>query len=204
MAKTITIPGDYDPYVVCIDGVYYSYKAGTTQSVPDEVAALIADIGRGAPMPAPKDGVAGWLWTRNADGTGEWQPNPNPTPYVPSHDPYKTIEVKDINAAFLTDGELPEGSYISIYELDTKTVVISAFLTNGSENAVSTTDTLFKIKTESAIPPTNIALSGGVVESTACNITIVASSGVNHGVVKSSAAIAATKRIWINAIYTRP
>ena len=42
MSKTITIPSGYgNPVVVVINGVKYIYPAGSTQTVPDEVAALL-------------------------------------------------------------------------------------------------------------------------------------------------------------------
>jgi len=41
MAKTITIPtGRGDPVFVTLNGKKYTYRAGETVSVPDEVAAL--------------------------------------------------------------------------------------------------------------------------------------------------------------------
>ncbi|MBQ7247121.1 MAG: hypothetical protein IJS22_03405 [Lachnospiraceae bacterium] len=39
--RTIVIPSDRNPYEIEIDGVKYSYPAGSTQDVPDEVAELI-------------------------------------------------------------------------------------------------------------------------------------------------------------------
>lgn len=49
MAVSKLIPNSPDPFVCNINGVIYSYKAGTTQSVPDEVAALIDNINANAP-----------------------------------------------------------------------------------------------------------------------------------------------------------
>ena len=41
MSKTITIPSDKgNPVFVTLNGVRYTYRAGETVSVPDEVAAL--------------------------------------------------------------------------------------------------------------------------------------------------------------------
>jgi len=39
--KTITIPSDYNPFEIEINGRIYVYKAGETVSVPDEVASAI-------------------------------------------------------------------------------------------------------------------------------------------------------------------
>ena len=36
MAQTVKIPDSSNPFVVKINNDEYSYKAGTTQSVPDE------------------------------------------------------------------------------------------------------------------------------------------------------------------------
>lgn len=41
MSRTVTIPNDYDPFVININNVEYKYKAGTQVSVPDAVADLI-------------------------------------------------------------------------------------------------------------------------------------------------------------------
>ena len=41
MSKTVIIPECMNPFEVMIDGKYYSYPAGTTQVVPDDVAAVI-------------------------------------------------------------------------------------------------------------------------------------------------------------------
>ena len=42
MSKTITIPSDKgNPVVVVLNGKKYTYAAGATESVPDEVAALL-------------------------------------------------------------------------------------------------------------------------------------------------------------------
>lgn len=52
MAKTITIPTDLgyeNQMVLTINGKTYSYTPGDTVSVPDEVAALIADMERQQP-----------------------------------------------------------------------------------------------------------------------------------------------------------
>lgn len=52
MAKTITIPTDLgyeNQMVLTINGKTYSYTPGDTVSVPDEAAALIADMERQQP-----------------------------------------------------------------------------------------------------------------------------------------------------------
>lgn len=75
MSKSVTIPSNMNPWVCNINGVVYSYKAGSTQTVPDEVASLIENINAMTPTPVP-DGAVGQVWTRNADGTAEWKDIP--------------------------------------------------------------------------------------------------------------------------------
>ena len=41
MSKHVTIPSNMNPWWCNINGVVYSYTAGSTQTVPDEVAAVI-------------------------------------------------------------------------------------------------------------------------------------------------------------------
>ena len=49
MSKTVTIPSDVSRLEVEINRVHYSYKGGDTVTVPDEVAALLADNLRDVP-----------------------------------------------------------------------------------------------------------------------------------------------------------
>lgn len=41
MSKTVIIPHTADPWICYVNGVRYSYAAGTEQTVPDEVASII-------------------------------------------------------------------------------------------------------------------------------------------------------------------
>ena len=51
MAKTITIPTNKgNPVLVSINGKKYKYTAGATVSVPNEVAALLADNQKNEPV----------------------------------------------------------------------------------------------------------------------------------------------------------
>lgn len=69
MSKSVTIPSTNSPmWTCCINGTCYSYSAGSTQTVPDEVAALINDIRALDPREAPEDGTAGQIWTKQATG----------------------------------------------------------------------------------------------------------------------------------------
>lgn len=53
--QTVKIPDYVSPTWSCvINGKTYSYPSGTTQSVPDEVAALIANIESGQPQKRPR------------------------------------------------------------------------------------------------------------------------------------------------------
>ena len=53
MSKSVKIPNTANPWRCMINGVEYAYAPGTTQSVPDEVAALIAQIEEYPPDPLP-------------------------------------------------------------------------------------------------------------------------------------------------------
>lgn len=52
---TVKIPDNAHPWRCSINGTEYCYEAGSTQSVPDEVAQLIHDIEAAAKQPAPVD-----------------------------------------------------------------------------------------------------------------------------------------------------
>lgn len=73
--KTVLIPGDYNPFVLNINGVIYSYKAGTTQTVPDEIADLIENIESLKPN-EKKPTADGYVWTADGNGNAEWRPLP--------------------------------------------------------------------------------------------------------------------------------
>lgn len=75
MAKTVTIPAGDNPFICKINDVYYSYPAGATVEVPDEVAALIqANAGNReksnglSDIAIPRDGNVDDVLTRTADG----------------------------------------------------------------------------------------------------------------------------------------
>jgi hypothetical protein len=51
MSKTITIPTNCNPYIVVINNHVYTYKAGETVEVPDEVAEAIEDAIELEPKP---------------------------------------------------------------------------------------------------------------------------------------------------------
>lgn len=51
MSKTITIPTNCNPYIVVINNHVYTYKAGDTIEVPDEVAEAIEDALELVPKP---------------------------------------------------------------------------------------------------------------------------------------------------------
>ena len=51
MSKTITIPTNCNPYIVVINNNVYTYKAGDTVEVPDEVAEAIEDALELVPKP---------------------------------------------------------------------------------------------------------------------------------------------------------
>lgn len=52
----VKIPENMSPFVVIVNGVEYSYPAGTTQMVPEEVAEVIRQHVDAMPEPAPNSG----------------------------------------------------------------------------------------------------------------------------------------------------
>lgn len=56
MSKVVTIPKDRNPFVVIVNGVKYSYPAGATTEVPDEVADVIEKYVGAKPKPDPNAG----------------------------------------------------------------------------------------------------------------------------------------------------
>ena len=98
--KTVVIPITEKKYWECeINGVTYRYEAGTTQSVPDEVASVIANIYGMTPTPAPAPGTVGQVWTRTSEGA-EWESIPAPEkelPPVTVLDYGKVLKVNSVN-----------------------------------------------------------------------------------------------------------
>ena len=60
MAQTVKIPDSSNPFVVKINNDEYSYPAGTTQNVPDEVASVIASHNSAQPIPDKSAGLISW------------------------------------------------------------------------------------------------------------------------------------------------
>lgn len=81
--KTVKIPSNYRPWVCNINGVVYQYEAGTTQEVPDEVAALIESNENLAPKEAPEAGKEGQVWTKESKGA-DWNDLPPQEKELPS------------------------------------------------------------------------------------------------------------------------
>ena len=79
MSKSVTIPSYNDPFVVEVNNTKYSYPAGTTQTVPDEVACVIDNINANMPKEAPEDGKAGQVWTKQ-EKSAAWANSPNELP----------------------------------------------------------------------------------------------------------------------------
>lgn len=55
----VKIPENMSPFVVIVNGVEYSYPAGTTQMVPEEVAEVIWQHVEAMPKPVPNSGGGG-------------------------------------------------------------------------------------------------------------------------------------------------
>lgn len=66
--KTVTIPNDYHPYEVEVNGKEYRFPAGATVSVPDEVAAVIENYYKLQPKEKPTDGGALPYVSKENDG----------------------------------------------------------------------------------------------------------------------------------------
>lgn len=76
MNKSVKIPTGVDPWVCRINEKTYSYPAGSTQTVPDEVAALIQ--ANAALEPTESSAGAGKFLRKTATGT-EWVDVPHPS-----------------------------------------------------------------------------------------------------------------------------
>ena len=80
--KTVTIPNNMRPWRCIVNGVKYEYPGGTVQTVPDEVAALIAEWKRNQPPkrdpvrePVEKDYGSTEAFYIGADAQGVYRVN---------------------------------------------------------------------------------------------------------------------------------
>ena len=84
--RTVMIPTTENPWQCEINGVKYSYPAGTEQTVPDQVADLIGDIAEAQPKQwaQVRKAPAGSVLTYPAEGRPYWgegiPPQELPTP----------------------------------------------------------------------------------------------------------------------------
>ena len=70
MSRSVKSPTTTAPEWACeINGKVYSYPSGTTQTVPDEVAAVIANLAASEPKEAGNLGSPGQVLTRTETGT---------------------------------------------------------------------------------------------------------------------------------------
>lgn len=66
--REVTIPADTDPYIVIVNTMEYSYPAGETLTVPDEVADIIDQYNAAKPeIPAPMEWVDGLKYDPDND-----------------------------------------------------------------------------------------------------------------------------------------
>lgn len=70
--KTVTIPTCANPFVVIVNGIKYTYPAGATVEVPDDVAAVIEqhDEAHNKPAPAPVQPPFASAPSSGGSGTG--------------------------------------------------------------------------------------------------------------------------------------
>lgn len=97
MSKSVTIPMSDHPLRVCVNGVWYEYKAGATVTVPDEVAAVIEEYIGAVPKPAEEPGTNGQVWTRTTEGA-DWKDlpvTPKELPEVDEEDAGKVLTVSN-------------------------------------------------------------------------------------------------------------
>ena len=92
--KTVKIPKSMDPFYVEVNGEKYSYKAGTEQEVPLEVAAVIENIEGNTPKPDPRAGEPSFKSLRDR-------------PFGPD-DP---VVLFDEHIVFDTDDDVPIGAF---------------------------------------------------------------------------------------------
>ena len=81
--KTVLIPTNMNPWTCEINGMKFSYKAGTEQTVPDEVAELIEAYNESLPKEAKEAGEEGQVWTKEQYGAG-WGDLPEQEKELPS------------------------------------------------------------------------------------------------------------------------
>lgn len=89
--KSVVIPSTERPMWECeINGIRFAYPAGTVQSVPDEVASVIANVYGAVPVPAPAPD-AGQVWTYR-EGGPVWESIPAPEKELPPYDNGKYLK----------------------------------------------------------------------------------------------------------------
>lgn len=75
--KEVTIPTDKNPYIIHINNDVYTFNAGETVVVPDEVAAVLEEVAAAKPKEnppkpiIPEDGTPGQVLMKTANGY-EW------------------------------------------------------------------------------------------------------------------------------------
>lgn len=143
--KTVMIPSNVTPNFVCeINGKVYSYPAGTEQSVPDEVAALIGNINAMIPQEAAAPGKPGQFWLRLKDGAW-WSDTRipvwhNPSPNSVFHastitlpDPGDMADaIKGIEVLYSATNVSEQGIPLRVYKDHVNGLVEYTFFYNGS------------------------------------------------------------------------
>lgn len=95
MSKSIKIPAGIDPWVCQINEKTYSYPAGSTQTVPDEVAALIGD---NAAMESTENNAGVGKFLRKTAGGTEWADVQHPSGAAVANAAGETVTAAEFKA----------------------------------------------------------------------------------------------------------
>lgn len=116
MAKTVTIPLTQNPLKVWCNGMAYEFAAGTTVSVPDEVAEIIRQMSTAEPSLPPPSTGGGDI----TPSTPDWNQNDSTAPdYIKNRPFYESTSLSDtLTWDGNTDGLVSVGGgYVTGYKI---------------------------------------------------------------------------------------
>lgn len=114
MSKTVTIPSEYNPFKITVNNTEYSYKAGDTVTVPDDVAEVIEHFNDSKPVEVAEKGVLGQVWTKKVKGA-DWADLPEDEFTVP----------KIIYAVDISNGEeITDADFLAFIQANTSRAII--------------------------------------------------------------------------------